>query len=58
MAASVGSRGSSQPRTWPASTSVFSFRLLITVCVMFSREYSHTTGLYSRSTCAAVHGRR
>lgn len=44
-------RGSSHPDTWPPCTSCSSLRLDITALVMFSREYSHTTGLYIPSTC-------
>ena len=41
---SVGMRGSSQPSTWPSSTSCFRNRLLITVYVRLRRENSICCG--------------
>lgn len=51
--ARVRRRGSSQPHTKPSVTSLFSLRLDSTLCVRFSRAYSHTNGLYVSSTCKA-----
>ena len=48
--ASVGSRGSSQPRTRPPSTSSRSLRLLITVYVRLSRANSVCSGSHGPSS--------
>ena len=42
--ASVGMRGSSQPRTWPSSTSWIRRRLDSTVCERLSRANSYWRG--------------
>lgn len=50
----VYSRGSSHPRTCFPSTSAFSLRLERTLCVIFKRAYSNTTGLYRPKTSRSL----